>query len=276
MSSHDTAAPAIRIASPGHAAFAATLIALGIVGAVRGEFTSLWLGVPKALPARTALAYLCALIALASGVALLWHRTAGVASRVLLAAFALWLLVFRLPPAFRAPTATGAWWGTGETAVLAAAAWVLCTWLAGDGDGRRSRFLGDTGLRAARMLYGLGLIPFGIAHFTYLDRTVSMVPGWLPWHLGWAIVTGCAFIAAGLAVVTGVYGRLAAMLSTLQMGMFTLVVWVPIIIAGHPSAFDWTEFVTSCVLTVCGWVVVDSYRGVPVFAVGRQLAATAA
>jgi hypothetical protein len=162
----------MRIASAGHAVFAATMVALGVLGVVQGDFTPTWSGVPEGVPARV-------------------------------------------------------------------------------------------------VLYGLGLIPFGVAHFTYLERTVSMVPGWLPWHLAWAIFTGCAFLAAGLAVLIGVYARLAAMLSTVQLGLFTLLVWVPVIM-GHPSASDWTEFVSSWVLTASAWVVADSYRGKPWFGVSKD------
>ena len=72
---------AMRIESPGHASFAATMIALGIIGLVQGDFTPIWAGVPKGVPAREVLAYLCAVVSLLTGIGLLWRRSAVAHSR---------------------------------------------------------------------------------------------------------------------------------------------------------------------------------------------------
>jgi uncharacterized membrane protein len=271
MNSSSTEGKAIRIASAGHAFFAAAMIWLGAMGLSKGTFVPVWQPVPKWVPAREALAYLCAFISLASGIGLLWQRTAAVAARVVFASLLVWLLALRLPNLFFQTPVVLAAWTFGSTAVMVAAAWVLYVSLAGDRDRPGlGRFADDMGVRMARALYGLSLVPFGLAHFMYLDATTVLVPHWLPWHAAWAYLTGAAFIAAGLAVTVGVFARLAATLSTLQMGLFGLIVWIPRVLAGAVNDFQWGEFVVTCALTAGAWVVADSYRGVPWLAVGKR------
>lgn len=270
MNSSGAEGRTIRIASAGHACFAAVMIWLGAMGLSKGTFVPVWQPVPNWVPAREALAYLCAFISLTSGIGLLWQRTAAIAARVVFASLMVWLLALRLPNLFFQTPVVLVAWTFGSTAVMVAAAWVLYVWFARDRDRQRlGRFAGHTGVRIARALYGLSLIPFGLAHFMYLDATTVLIPRWLPWHTAWAYLTGAAFIAAGLAVTAGVFARLAAALSTLQLGLFGLIVWVPRVLAGSVNEFQWGEFVVTCALTAGAWVVADSYRGMP-WLVGKR------
>ena len=259
MNRSATAARAFGVSSAGHLAFAALFIWLGAMSLASGAFTAIWSGVPHGPSWRPALVYLSAAICLGSGLALLWRTMRTAAAGVLVGTFVLWMLVFRVPLVVQAPATTPPWWVCGETAVMLAGAWALLVALGG---GPRGGFVtGATGLRLARMLYGLGLIPFGVAHFTFFAHTVEVVPRWVPWPAAWAAITGGAFIAAGVAIVTGVFAPLAAALSAWMMGLFTLLVWVPIVIRGNPSPGDWQEFVDSCALTAAAWVVAESWRG---------------
>ena len=258
----------MRVASA--VAFAIVMIGFGILGLIKGDFTVLWEPVAKEIPAREALAYLCAVVCLASGIGLLWRRTAALAAGLLLALLVLSLLLLRIPGLFRLTLVEGTW-SCGKTMVMVAGAWVLFVLFATDWDRRRLGFLtGDKGLRIARVLYALGLIPFGLAHFLYPKETAVLVPGWLPWHMAWAYFTGGTFIAASLAILVGVYARLAAALSALQMGLFGLMVWVPIVATTSLTPFQWGEVVITIALTAAGWVVADSYRDTPWLALGNR------
>ena len=77
-------------------------------------------------------------------------------------------------------------------------------------------------------------------------------------------------ISAGVAVIVGVWARLAAMLSAWELSLFTLLVWVPVIVAG-PNADQLDEFVDSCALTAAAWLVAESYRGVTRFRQSRNV-----
>jgi uncharacterized membrane protein len=230
----------------GHAVFAATLIGLGVLGVVSGDFAPIWQPVPKGVPARELLVELCSVVPLAAGIGMLWPRTALHSARLLFACLLLWMLAFRLPGVIRAPVDQNSWSGLGEIAVYVAAAGVLSA-------------ARDRGVRIATILYALALIPFGTGHFVYAGETAALVPAWLPWHPVWAYFTGTAYIAAAVALIADRVARLAAVLAAVQMGVFTLLVWVPIVLAG-PNAFQWSEFVISWTLTAAAWVLADARR----------------
>src|ERR1044071_2063181 len=99
--------------------FAAVLIALGVQGLSSGQFTAIWQPVPRGVPAREVLAYLCALLSLSSGVGLLVRRTAGIAARALLAGLIVWLLVWRVWFLLTAPFIEGSWSFAGTLVMIA-------------------------------------------------------------------------------------------------------------------------------------------------------------
>jgi len=252
----------------GQALFGAVLLAVGVQALAVGDAAAILQPVAKDLPWREVWIPLGAAVLALGGAGILWPRSARVAAGLLLFALVLWIALFRIPVVIRAPNTQDAWSNLGEMAVYTAAALVL--FAARDVAGGVARARAGGGVKAAHVLYGLALIPFGIAHFSYLKETASLVPAYLPWHLAWAVATGAAYLAASLAILSGVGARLAALLCVIEMGGFTLLVWVPIVAAGGASAFAWNEFVISCVLTASGWVLAESYRGEPWLALRRR------
>ena len=243
-----------------HAALAVTLVCYGIYGLVQGDFTPPWEDAPKSTPMREVLMYLGNIVSIVAG-GLLWSRTQTIAARVLFAGTVLWLLLIKLRYIFLDPTSEGSYQTCGETAVVVAAAWALYVDYATAWERRRLAFVaGPNGLRAGWILYGLALIAFGLSHFFYMRLTAPLIPDWLPWHEGWAYFTGVAYTLAGIAIVTGVLARLAAVLAAIQIALITFIVWPPLALSHTMTEFQFREFITSWLLTAAAWVIADSYR----------------
>ena len=253
----------MRITSIGHRVFSVAMIGLGIVGLLHPDFVPVWSPVPAGAPVRELFVYLGPLISLTSGIALLVPRMASIGARLLLAALLLWLLLFRLPN-FLETSPFAASWSVFPLAVMLAAAWVLYVWFAAEWDRKHlSLISGNSGLRIARVLYGLSLIFFGTAHFIDVPDTLSLIPNWLPVHLFWVYFTGSAFVAAGVAVLIGLYARLASALSAVEITSFLLLIWIPIVAAGSKVPFQWSETILNAALLAGAWVIADSYRDTP-------------
>jgi uncharacterized membrane protein len=253
----------MRIASTGHALLAITLAGLGILGFLCPAFVPIWNPITASVPAHNPIIYLGSIISLSTGVGLLFRHSEAMAARSLVATFFLWLVLFRLPNFFRAPLFE-ACWSVFPLAVMLAAAWVLYVRFASNWDHTRLSFVsGISGLRVARFIYGLSLAFFGSAHFIDIKDTLSLVPSWAPGHLFWAYFTGAAFIASGIAVLTGFCARLAAALSALEIGLFLFLVWIPIVVAGSRVPFEWSETILNTALLAGAWTIADSYRGAP-------------
>jgi uncharacterized membrane protein len=255
-----------------HAVFAAVMIGLGIMGLIYGNSAEIWEPIPKSLPGRPAIIYLCAVIELGTGIGLLLRPSVILACRVLLPFLLLWLALLKLPGLLLAPRVMVSWEAFGEVAVTSAGGWCLFAAHAGDWEQRHLRFaVGERGIGAARLLLIAALPMIGLSHFVYHDLTASLVPKWMHFPLGWTYLTGAGSLAAAAGMLFGITPRLATNLEAAMLWIITLLVWVPRVAATPKDQGNWTEFFISCAIATGVWLVADTYRSVPWLASGKAV-----
>lgn len=243
--------------------FALGMMSVGVLTLVFGYDVLLFGPVSAAwIPWLTAIGYASGVLMVGTGAGLMLERSAPVATRILVSFLLVWTLS-RIPVVISDPGREISWFAVGEIAVLAAAAIVLFTTLvelrAGSSLQRVTR---EHGLRAARLLFALSVLTFGLSHFfEFAARTVSLVPAWLPFRAEWAHLAGAAQIAAGLGVLLSINPRLAAAMEASLLSVFTLLVWVPAVVTNPKLHSNWGEFLFTFALAGAAWVVTESYAG---------------
>lgn len=229
-------------------------IALGLVCLAFGDFHP-GQPVPKDFPARTALAYAAAVFMLLAGMAVEWRRTAAWGTAALAAYFALVVVVLMNGRVLI--THYAEFLPYESIAIqLAIAAGGLIAWAS---MAKINALQAAKLIRMAQLAFGICALVFGTAHFVYLDLTAPLVPHWLPpSQQFWAYATGIAHIAAGVAIITRVQARLAAVLLTVMFASFTPLVHLPMLIATPSSHWIWNENAVNIALIGAAWVVADS------------------
>ncbi|HEX4302600.1 MAG TPA: hypothetical protein VHZ78_07390 [Rhizomicrobium sp.] len=244
----------------GRILFAVSCVMMGALGIAFHDFTPMSQMVPKGIAGHDAVTAVSGVILLAGGLALLVPRTARIAALVLTALLLLFELWLRVPPVVAHPLVEGTWYGVSETLTLIAGAWTIFSSL----PARPGEALATFGnLRLGQILFGLALPAIGLSHFFYLDLTAPIIPSWLPFHVPLAYFTGAAHFAAGIGILLGILPRLAATLEAVMVSLFTLLVWVPVVIATPARYSNWTEISVSLAITGAAWAVAASLRDRP-------------
>jgi uncharacterized membrane protein YphA (DoxX/SURF4 family) len=75
------------------------------------------------------------------------------------------------------------------------------------------------------------MLIFGVQHFMYAAYIATLIPPWMPAHLFLAYFTGAAFIAAAIAIASGIQARLGAGLLGLMFLLWTVLLHAPRVFA---------------------------------------------
>ncbi|HEY3815179.1 MAG TPA: DoxX family protein [Caulobacteraceae bacterium] len=216
------------------------------------DFSHLLHPAPGHFPWTDIFAAACDVGFVAGGVAILLGRKIANAGALILAAtFFARVLVLTLPPLVKSSTVWGSYEDIAE--VTAEALGGVIAWsMLGSGEARARVAL------IARMVFGVCLIVFGVSDIVYAGLTASFIPKWFPLPaMFWTYVATAAHIAAGLAVLSGIQARLAAILVTVMYAIFQVVVHVPLVLADPKSAAHWIEPVTNVVLLGAAWILAE-------------------
>jgi uncharacterized membrane protein len=247
-----------RNQQPALTLFAMGMVGLGMLALVYVDFAMVWQPVPPGIPGRTILAYASGVIMLLGGIGLLFRATAAWSVRILFPYLIVWLLL-KVPALVVAPKMEAVWLGFGELAVLMAGGWTLFATVGELREGSPLRFAtGERGVRLARILFAVSLLPIGLSHLVYVKETAELVPAWLPYRVGWAYLTGAGQMACGLGVLFSILPRVAARVEAGMLSLFTLLVWVPKIMAAPRERLPWTAFFISWAIASAAWAVAQN------------------
>src|SRR5580692_11820095 len=204
------------------------VMAVGVASLAFGDFDP---GQPVAehFPARTALAYAAGVFMVVAAAGVEWRRTAAWAAAALTIYYTMFVVILMNGRLLLTDYAVYVTYENiaMQLAIAAGALLIYATTAAPDKlDPARAVHL----THAGRLAFGVCALIFGGAHFVYMNYTAPLVPKWLPpSQVFWGYATGICFFAAGVAILTGVQARLAAILMTVMIALFGLLANGPVL-----------------------------------------------
>lgn len=221
------------VTETGRIVMAISVVGLGLLEFVQGDFIGRWQPVPVGPPVRQALVVVSASVLAICGGALIVPRSARIGALGLAMVLVAWLVGLHAPVLAGAPLEVVRWVYAGE--ILAITCGALTLW-SGQTDSRTAT--------VARVGFAMALLTFGVSHFVYLKAVAGEVPAYFPARTAIAAFTGAAHLVAGAALLLNVASRLAARLEALMLIVIALVVNGGMLITQPSNPRVWTVTLT--------------------------------
>jgi len=109
--------------------------------------------------------------------------------------------------------------------------------------------------RLGPFLFAVPLLVFGTQHFLYAAYIATLVPSWIPGHLFWTYLVGCAFLAAAIAILTRRLARLATILLGSMFCFWVILLHGPRIFHSPQNGFEWTSGFVALAMSGAAWIV---------------------
>lgn len=252
----------------GRILFALGLAGLGVLSLNYRSFALVWQPVPEPFPHRELFAIISGGILVVGGIGILLPRMARWATFGLTMFLSSWVplqIGFNL---WKTPSSSSAWTTLAETVMLISAGWILF--------GPKMHVGKETDRNAEtvtwfnrrfQLAFALALPVISISHFVYAFSHPAKVPQWIPFYVGLAFLTGVAHAAAGIGILTSIASRLAASLEAIMIGLFALILHLPLIALQPTNRLYWTTLFIATACSGGSFIVASS---IPKTAKGKQ------
>jgi hypothetical protein len=247
--------------------FGVASAAAGILDLVWGEFEAAHQPIQALsdhIPGVRILAYIAAIWLMIGGTAILWRTTAQIGAAALAIIYFIFG-AFLLPRFYTGPhflghhpsVYIGVSASVGQQLILVVAAMVVYA-SAGARRALSPSSLSPAAIPVARWIFGLCSVAFGLGHLTAVREVAPMIPNWMPFGGAfWTILTGIAFLLAGLAILSGILDALAARLLALMLLIFSVVVLAPMIFAYPHNHVAWGGNAYNLAAVGSAWIFAD-------------------
>jgi uncharacterized membrane protein YphA (DoxX/SURF4 family) len=113
----------------------------------------------------------------------------------------------------------------------------------------------DKVVALSNLCFAIPLAAFGAEHLSAAQFIQQGVPSFVPWHLFWAYLVGCAHLAASLSIATKIQVRWSGLLFGIMMFLFVAMMDIQGALATPGNRFGWTLLLRELAFGGGGWLL---------------------